>query len=57
MDTKTEAEEASRSRASRGRRVLNALLLCTGDMEHLDKYMQGRKSLNVLLHPKTYSHF
>lgn len=44
MDTKTEVEEASRSRASLSRRVLNGLLLCTGDMEHLDKYMTGKKT-------------
>lgn len=44
MDTKTEVEEASRSRASLSRRVLSGLLLCTGDMEHLDKYMEGKKT-------------
>ncbi|TKS92710.1 Urea transporter 1 [Collichthys lucidus] len=42
MDTKTEVEEASRSRASLSRRVFNRLMLCTGDMEHLDKYMQDK---------------
>ncbi|XP_070786223.1 urea transporter 1 [Enoplosus armatus] len=42
MDTKTEVEEASRSRASLTRRVLSGLLLCTGDMEHLDKCMQDK---------------
>ncbi|KAI3376544.1 hypothetical protein L3Q82_016997, partial [Scortum barcoo] len=42
MDTKTEVEEASRSRASLSRRALNALLLCTGDMEHLDEYMKDK---------------
>ncbi|XP_047424607.1 urea transporter 1 [Mugil cephalus] len=42
MDTKTEVEEASRRRASLRQRVLNGLLLLTGDMEHLDKYMQDR---------------
>ncbi|XP_026154605.1 urea transporter 2 isoform X3 [Mastacembelus armatus] len=41
MEPRTEVE-ASRSRASLGRHVLNGLLLCTGDMEHLDKYMQGK---------------
>ena len=45
MDTKTEVEEASRKHASLGRRVLNGLLLCTGDMVHLDEYIQGRKTL------------
>ncbi|XP_051799591.1 urea transporter 2 [Acanthochromis polyacanthus] len=42
METKAEVEEARRSRASSRRRVLNSLLLCTGDMEHLDKYMQDK---------------
>ncbi|XP_017283542.1 urea transporter 2 [Kryptolebias marmoratus] len=42
METKTEMEKASRSRASLSRRVLNGLMLCTGDMEHLDKYMQDK---------------
>ncbi|XP_070849611.1 urea transporter 1 [Chaetodon trifascialis] len=42
MDTKAEMEEASRRRASLSQRVLNGLLLCTGDMEHLDKYMQDK---------------
>uniref|UniRef100_UPI0037E8695D urea transporter 1 n=1 Tax=Semicossyphus pulcher TaxID=241346 RepID=UPI0037E8695D len=42
MDTKTEAVEASRSRSSLSQRVWNALLLCTGDMEHLDKYMKDK---------------
>ncbi|XP_049424163.1 urea transporter 1 [Epinephelus fuscoguttatus] len=42
MDTKTEVKEASRNRASLSRRVLNGLLLCTGDMEYLDKYMQDK---------------
>uniref|UniRef100_A0A3P9CCQ9 Si:dkey-183c6.7 n=1 Tax=Maylandia zebra TaxID=106582 RepID=A0A3P9CCQ9_9CICH len=40
IETKTEMEEASRTRASFSRRVLNGLLLCSGDMEHLDKYMK-----------------
>uniref|UniRef100_A0AAX7VJ86 Urea transporter n=1 Tax=Astatotilapia calliptera TaxID=8154 RepID=A0AAX7VJ86_ASTCA len=35
-------EEASRTRASFSRRVLNGLLLCSGDMEHLDKYMKDK---------------
>lgn len=43
METKTEME-ASRSRASCSRLVLDAVLLCTGDMERLDKFMQGRKT-------------
>ncbi|KAG8006255.1 Urea transporter 1, partial [Nibea albiflora] len=42
MDPKSEVEEASRSRASLSRRVFNHLMLCTGDMEHLDKYMQDK---------------
>ncbi|XP_023277538.1 urea transporter 2-like [Seriola lalandi dorsalis] len=42
METKTEVGEASRSRASFSRRALNALLLCTGDMKHLDEYMQDK---------------
>ncbi|XP_044197249.1 urea transporter 1 [Thunnus albacares] len=42
MDTKTEVEEASRKHASLGRRVLNGLLLCTGDMVHLDEYIQDK---------------
>lgn len=51
MDTKTEVEEASRKHAGLSRRVLNGLLWCTGDMVHLDKYMQGKK-LSTLLRPK-----
>ncbi|KAM6909046.1 urea transporter 2 [Xenentodon cancila] len=42
METKVEAEEASRSYASFRRRVLNGLLWCSGDMEHLDKFMQDK---------------
>nr|XP_004575597.1 urea transporter 1-like isoform X2 [Maylandia zebra] len=42
IETKTEMEEASRTRASFSRRVLNGLLLCSGDMEHLDKYMKDK---------------
>ncbi|XP_074480826.1 urea transporter 1 isoform X3 [Sebastes fasciatus] len=42
MDTKAEAKEASRNRASLGRRVLSGLLFFTGDMEFLDKYMQDK---------------
>ncbi|KAM4714767.1 urea transporter 2 [Anableps anableps] len=41
-ETKTEVEEASSSRASFSRRVLDGLMLCTGDMEHLDKYIQEK---------------
>ncbi|XP_058480958.1 urea transporter 1 [Solea solea] len=41
-ETKTEMKEVGRSRASLGHRVLNTLLLCTGDMEHLNKYMQDK---------------
>ncbi|XP_020567212.1 urea transporter 2 [Oryzias latipes] len=42
MDSKAEMEWASRTRASFSRRVSNALLLCTGDMEYLDKFMQDK---------------
>ncbi|CAK6967913.1 urea transporter 2 [Scomber scombrus] len=42
MDTKTEAEEARRKHASLCQRVLNSLLSCTGDMVHLDKYMDDK---------------
>ncbi|XP_039997280.1 urea transporter 2 [Xiphias gladius] len=42
METKAEVEEASRSRASLSRRVLSSLLLCTGDMMHLNEYMQDK---------------
>ncbi|XP_068443924.1 urea transporter 1 [Clinocottus analis] len=42
IDPKTEVKEASRNHSCRSRRVTNGLLLCTGDMEHLDKYMQDK---------------
>nr|XP_019951260.1 PREDICTED: urea transporter 1-like isoform X1 [Paralichthys olivaceus] len=42
MQTKTVGEEASRRRASLSRCVLDILLLCTGDMEHLDENMKER---------------
>ncbi|XP_033961911.1 urea transporter 1 [Pseudochaenichthys georgianus] len=42
MDTKAEEKEASRSRASLGQRVLSGLLFFTGDMEHLNRYMQDK---------------
>ncbi|XP_034712197.1 urea transporter 1 [Etheostoma cragini] len=42
METKTEEKEASGTRSSLRRCVLSGLLLCTGDMEHLDKYMQEK---------------
>ncbi|KAM7366111.1 hypothetical protein PAMP_015579 [Pampus punctatissimus] len=42
MDTKTEVEEAKRKHASLRQRVLNGLLSFTGDMVHLDKYMQDK---------------
>ncbi|XP_072232816.1 urea transporter 2 [Leuresthes tenuis] len=42
IETKTEVDEVSRTRASFSRRVLNSLLLCTGDMEHFDKYIQDK---------------
>ncbi|XP_035481645.1 urea transporter 2 isoform X1 [Scophthalmus maximus] len=41
-ESKPEVEEASRSRASLSRAVWDALLLCTGDMEHLDDYVQDK---------------
>ncbi|XP_030286178.1 urea transporter 2 [Sparus aurata] len=41
-DAKAEVGEASGSRASIRRRALNSLLLCAGDMGHLDKYMQDK---------------
>lgn len=47
MDTKVEVEEGGRRSSSRRWRVTGGLLLCTGDMEHLDKFMQGRKTLAV----------
>ncbi|XP_028285288.1 urea transporter 1 isoform X2 [Parambassis ranga] len=42
IETKSEVVEASRSHASFSRCLLKTLLLCTGDMEHLDKYMQDK---------------
>uniref|UniRef100_A0A665UVL8 Urea transporter n=1 Tax=Echeneis naucrates TaxID=173247 RepID=A0A665UVL8_ECHNA len=42
METKTDVEEARRSRTSFSRRVLNTLLSCTGDMKHLDEYMEDK---------------
>ncbi|KAG7243245.1 hypothetical protein INR49_011684 [Caranx melampygus] len=42
IETKTEVEEASRSGASSRRRVLNTVLLCTGDMKYLDKHMEDK---------------
>ncbi|CAB1424576.1 unnamed protein product [Pleuronectes platessa] len=42
MQTKTEVEEASRRRARPCRRVLDTLLLCTGDMEHVDEQMKEK---------------
>lgn len=36
-----EAEELSKSSSGLCRCVVNRLLLCTGDMSHLDDYMQG----------------
>lgn len=44
MDSKAEVEWASRTRASFSRRVSNALLLFTGDMEYLDKFMEGKNT-------------
>ncbi|XP_037532001.1 urea transporter 2 [Nematolebias whitei] len=48
METKTEME-SSRSRTSCSRLVLDGLMLCTGDMEHLDKYMQDKLFVMQLL--------
>lgn len=45
MDVKPELEEAGTSHASFTHWVLNGLLLCTGDMSHLDDYMQGMLTL------------
>ena len=42
MDPKPEVVEADRSHASVSQTVLKVLLLCTGDMMHLDDYMQGK---------------
>lgn len=42
IESKAEAEAASRRQASSPRRALNALLWCTGDMQHLDKYMEDK---------------
>ncbi|XP_061566050.1 urea transporter 1 [Cololabis saira] len=42
METKAEAEEARRSHASFHKRVLKGLLRCSGDMEHLDQFMQDK---------------
>lgn len=42
IETKTEVEEASRGGASSRRRVLNTVLLCTGDMKHLDEHMEDK---------------
>ncbi|XP_013874528.1 urea transporter 1 [Austrofundulus limnaeus] len=49
METKIETKEASRSCASFSRRVLDGVTLCTGDMEHLDKYMQDKSFVPQLL--------
>uniref|UniRef100_A0A667WQS7 Urea transporter n=1 Tax=Myripristis murdjan TaxID=586833 RepID=A0A667WQS7_9TELE len=42
MDTKSEAKQASRTRAGLHQRLFNSLLLCTGDMLHLDQHMEGK---------------
>lgn len=42
LDTKTEAEDGGKKHVSLSQRVLKSLLLCTGDMLHLDEYIQGR---------------
>lgn len=54
IETKTEVEETSRSGASYRRRVLDTVLLCTGDMKHLNKYMEGKKTQQV--HPEIFPH-
>ncbi|XP_071779226.2 urea transporter 1 [Centroberyx gerrardi] len=41
-DTKAEGKQASGSGAGLHQRLLNTLLLCTGDMERLEKYMQDK---------------
>nr|XP_040037617.1 urea transporter 2 isoform X3 [Gasterosteus aculeatus aculeatus] len=43
IDTKADVEENSRTRASRSQRVMSGLLLCTGDMKHVDKYMHDKQ--------------
>ncbi|KAL6118751.1 uncharacterized protein ACO6RY_03477 [Pungitius sinensis] len=43
IDTKTDVEENSRNRASRIQRVMSGLLLCTGDMKHVDTYMHDKQ--------------
>lgn len=47
IDTKADVEENSRTRASRSQRVMSGLLLCTGDMKHVDKYMHGRTTFTT----------
>ncbi|XP_071401064.1 urea transporter 1-like, partial [Centroberyx affinis] len=42
MDTKAEGKQAGGSGAGLHQRLLNTLLLCTGDMERLDKYMEDK---------------
>lgn len=45
METKTKVEEeTSRSHASVAQSVFKGLRLCTGDVEHLDKYVGGKKT-------------
>ncbi|KAM9836569.1 urea transporter 1 [Aulostomus maculatus] len=42
MDTKAEVEGRTWKHGSWGRRAWSCLLLCTGDMVHVDKYMQEK---------------
>ncbi|XP_061921157.1 urea transporter 1 [Entelurus aequoreus] len=42
MDTKTEAQDASGKPASTARRVMNGVMMVTGDMVYLDKYTQDK---------------
>ncbi|XP_015248623.1 PREDICTED: urea transporter 2-like [Cyprinodon variegatus] len=42
IETKAEMQEPSRSQASFGRKVFDRLMLCTGDMENLDKYIKDK---------------
>lgn len=43
MDTKAEVKNANRNCPSRSRQLLNGLLRLTGDMRHLDKFMEGKQ--------------
>lgn len=52
IETKAEMQEPGRSQASFGRKVFDRLIMCTGDMENLDKYIKGRKMEKLLNHRK-----